>query len=556
MVSAKDRSQAVYTTGRSIRISKQHRVVPRPNALICLYILILCLCSLMGAQSAYAETTGDRIAGAPKDLGDWVPAMLSRESYSVEPGDTLYVNVQGKANLNYHAREISKTSEGTPPNLDEVVVTQDGNIFLPLIGKVVVAGKTVSEIETLVRTGLSKYIKQFEVSVSVSKVRTVNVWISGEAGNPGPLTMAAISTVSLAALQAGIKPTGTTRRLTLVRNGTKKIVDLYKMIVTGDASDDIPLKPGDSVHIPPVTKFVDVNGEVMRPGRYEMVTFAGSTDTFRVRDLLELSSGALPSAATDRCFVERIGVDGKKIAINVDLREQNGADTVLQSGDVLVVPSISAFQPMIWLIGEFKGDGVYQRTPGFTKEDVQNKSGIYFLKKGQTVLDVITATGGITPQADLKRARIERMESGSVKAIPVDLDRLLVADDKTADIPLQSGDSLVLPAMSDKVHVFGQIKTPGSYTYSPNRRLVDYLGDAGGPTPMAKLTNISVVRGGATAPNLSRLNISRAIEHGSDVDNPVLEPGDIVYIPAKFISDWRDVVQLVFTALSLHSLVK
>jgi len=167
--------------------------------------------------------------------------------------------------------------------------------------------------------------------------------------------------------------------------------------------------------VPPVTEYVEVKGEVTRPGRYEMTPFDGGR--FSVPDLIKLSLGATPAAALDRAFIERIDNDGRKSAITADLRD--GSESIpLQPGDVLVVPSVEAFQPMLRLIGEFRGDGVYQRTPGSTEIDVENRSGIYFLKRGQTVLDVISATGGVTPQADLKRAHIERKEDGKIRSIP------------------------------------------------------------------------------------------------------------------------------------------
>jgi len=516
--------------------------------------------ALTGQTAQTASVTqlppGDRITSAPKNLEEWIPAALPKDTYRIGPGDVLAVNVQGKANLNYLINPSVKPGE----NPNETMVTPGGQIFLPLVGEVQASGKTVVQLQDLLQTRFAEYFKNFTVSVSVSKVRTVNIWISGEVESPGPQVVPAVSTVSLAALQAGIKPTGSTRRITLIRGAEKRTVDLYKMAVTGSIEDDVPLEPGDGVNVPPATDYVSVTGEVTRPGQYEMI--AMGSDGFCVSDLVELALGTLPSAALDKCYIERIGEDGKKFTINLDLDSEQAGKTPLVRGDNLVVQDISAFQPIIRLIGEFKGDDVYQRTPISLEgasariENVQNKSGIYYLKQGQTVLDVIVATGGITPQADLRRAHIERVENGAVKSIPVDLDRLLIDGDKSADVALVNGDSLILPALADKVHVFGEVKSPASFVYSPNRRLIDYLGDAGGPTQLAKLTDVSVVRNKGDKPQIMRFNAKSAIRGSSDKDNPVLEPGDIVYVPAKFVSGWRDAVQLMFTALSLNSLLK
>ena len=501
------------------------------------------------------EPPGDRVVCQIKNLDEWIPAALSREGYRIGPGDTLSVNVQGKASWKYQVRPDA--GAGVDPN--EVQVTPGGDIYLPLLGKTQAAGKSVVELEDAIRTGLSKYIKSFDAAVAVSRVRTINVWISGEVENPGPQILPAVSTVSLAALQAGIKPTGSTRRITLIRGDTRRTVDLYKMTITGNLEDDIPLEPGDSVHVPAVASYVEAAGELTRPGKFEMVGMAGSSDNFRSLDLTALALGTTPAAALDKASIERIGKDGRKTALNINLRRPEDDGLALQPGDKLVVPSIESFQPMIRLIGEFMGIGVYQRAPGSTEADIENKSGIYYLKQGQTVRDVITAVGGVTPQADLKRARIERPpKAGSperISVIPVDLERLLNNDDKSADAALMNGDTLILPAVADKVHVFGEVKSAGSYVYSPSRRLIDYLGDAGGQTERAKLTEISVVRVAEGAPKVLRFDAKRAMRGDSTKGNPELEPGDIVYVPSKFISSWREAVQLIITGLTLTSLL-
>ncbi|MDI6828255.1 MAG: polysaccharide biosynthesis/export family protein, partial [Armatimonadota bacterium] len=220
------------------------------------------------SSSSILLSPGDRVECELVNLDEWIPAAFSGADYRIGPGDTLSINVQGKATLDYKVRPDAKAGESP----DEVTVTPSGDIFLPLVGKVEAAGKTVSDLEDILRKRLSTYIKHFEVSVAVSKVRTINVWIGGEVENAGPRILPAVCTASLAALQAKIKPTGSTRRIEVIRNGTKKTVDLYKIIVTGNSAHDIHLEPGDTVHVPPVTDYVEVSGEVTRPGKYEMIS--------------------------------------------------------------------------------------------------------------------------------------------------------------------------------------------------------------------------------------------------------------------------------------------
>ena len=520
-----------------------------------LLLCVRCCAAEPAAGDGVMQSTrnsGDRVYSGTISLDQWFPSGVAGDSYRIAPGDALGIHVYGRSSLDYLNPNPSAAAESGGPS--EVIVSPDGDVYIRLAGRVAAAGKTTSELEDAIRKALSPYIREFDVTVTLGKARTVNVWITGEVENPGPRTFPAECSVSLAVLQAGIKPTGSTRRVTLIRGEDRVLVDLYWMMVTGKVGSDVALESGDIVHVPPVKEYVEIRGECTRPGRYEMLTSAGESGSFEAAHLLELSLGLSPAAALSRCSIERIGSDGLKSAVSVDLSE-TPVSVKLQSGDVLVVPSIEAYQPIIRLIGEFKGDGVYQRAPGATEIDVENRGGIYPLKQGQSALDVISATGGVTPQADLKHARIERNQGDKTLEIALDLERLIVHHDLTADVELQSGDSLVLPAISDRIHVFGQVRRPGSYVYSPRRRLVDYLSDAGGPTDKAKLADVSVVRGGLESPQVLRLNAESAIRGYSDQGNPELQPGDIVYIREKFISGWRDGVQLIFTSISLANLL-
>jgi protein involved in polysaccharide export with SLBB domain len=381
--------------------------------------------------------------------------------------------------------------------------------------------------------------------------------VGGEVENSGLQAMPASATASIAALHAGILPTGTTRAVEMVRGERRYIVDLYRMMVLGDLDSDFDLQPGDRIYVPAVKRYVEVQGEVIRSGSYEMLPLSQGKSEFTVYDLLSLTAGAKPVAALGKCRIERIGPDGKRVMLPVDLDDDVSLrGTSMQPGDLLVVPSVEAYQPIVRMIGEFKGEGVYQRAVNSEGINIQNKSGIYALKEGQTVLDLITATGGVTPQADLKRARVERSVNGVVEKIPVDLERLMVENDHSGDVVLKSGDILVLPAVADKVHIVGEIKAPGSYPYSPSRSLVDYLGAAGGPTNKSKLESVRIVRGTAESPQFIKVNVKSAFKGDSLDGNPVLESGDVVYVPSKLIGTWQDAVQMIFTAVSLNNLLR
>jgi len=506
-------------------------------------------------------SVGDRIlvnaSASQSETSHGFDPSLGRDTYLLGPGDVLSINIKGRSLVNYPVKSAGTSKDD--PSL--VTISPSGFIFLPLIGNISASGKTIQELEAEVTENLSKYFKHFSITLLLSRPRSMFVEIAGQVAQPGFRSLPAAMTACQGVLQSDVFANGSVRRVEFIRGNKKRILDLYRVLVLGDIDSDIYLQPGDRMFVPAFNKYVELEGEVVRPGRFEMVTFNGETEGFRVRDLLQLAMGTVPSAALGKSFIERIGSDGRKVSVNLDISEHSsnsGMDTLMLPGDKLVIPSIALFQPMIRMIGEFKGDGVYQRilpAENSSKLETLNKSGIYYLKQGQTAGDVIVATGGVTPQADLKLARIERNSPTGTRIVPIDLERLLVKGDKSADTALENGDSIILPAVVDKVHIFGEVKSPGSFSFSPNRRIIDYLGDAGGPTSLSKLESVRIIRGTSKSPEITTANVNRAMKRGSLENNPVLNAGDIIYVPSKALSGWRDALQLIFTGLSLSSVL-
>jgi protein involved in polysaccharide export with SLBB domain len=474
-------------------------------------------------------------------------AVIVSGDYRVGAGDALALRVRGKVNLNYGGNARAGNSQGTASLVPDVYeVRPDGTVQLPMIGPVTAVGRSVDELKTTITEKLSEYYKNFTVDLSIARSGLVKVWVNGQVKNPGPQALPSTATVLEALLRAEIQPTGSTRLVKLTRRGKSSIIDIYGIVSRGEIKSNVTLEAGDEILVPAATSWVTVSGEVCRPGKFEMVV-PGKSDGSgcRARDVIGLAMGMLPTAASARAMIERSSADGEVNVIHCDLSAKE--DPILQPGDKLIIPSVADFQPTIRLVGEFKGEGVYQLVAG----TVENKSGVYKFAQGETICDVITRTGGTTPQADLRRAKIERKKDGKLSAIPVDLERLLIQKDKSADVVLQSGDAIVLPALQDKVYVFGQVGRPGGFAYEPDRRLLDYLAAAGGPSGRAKETAY-LVRGSAAKPETTKVHISKGMR-GAEKDNPIVQPGDIIYLSEEMVSDWRDLSQLITTVRMLWS---
>ncbi|MEO0093708.1 MAG: hypothetical protein ABIK67_05585, partial [candidate division WOR-3 bacterium] len=137
-----------------------------------------------------------------------------------------------------------------------------------------------------------------------------------------------------------------------------------------------------------------------------------------------------------------------------------------------------------------------------------------------------------TPWADLSSAYIERLAIGSNqrKKIPIDLNKVILEKDQSADIEMLPGDILVIPPINTLVYVEGEVVEPGSFPFIPNQRASHYIGQAGGPTNVANIKKAYIQRE------------NRKIPINSD---PLVEPGDIVYVPRLTLKWWQDYVQIL-----------
>lgn len=466
--------------------------------------------------------------------------------YQIGSGDILAVQVLGKGNLRYAVGGAD--GEDGSASVHQTTVTPSGEVILPLAGPVKAEGLTTGELTSVIRDKLSRYYRNPEVTVAIAQPRTTKIWVSGDVENPGPQVLPGTATALEAFLKAGVRVSGSTRNVRLTRKGETSRIDVYAMVMNGDLDQNVLLQPGDTLHVPVAKGLIEVEGEVARPGKYEPVSFSGGA--CRASDIVSLSMGLTPTAVPARATLERKDSTGSMSTVPLNLEKivsqpDDPENIVLQDGDKVRVPAIGEFQSVVRMVGEFVGQDVYQRVIGGSGEtQVLNKSGVYKLAQGETAGDVIRKTGGWTPQADLKRATLERRSGTGFQVLALDLEKVLVQNDRSADIVLHNGDTLILPAVLGKVQILGQVTRPGAYSYVPGRRLMDYIGEAGGPRARAKLSKITIIHPQSVEGSATYASVSRKASV-SDEDNPVLSPGDIVFVPESFISDWRDIIQLL-----------
>ncbi|MEO0115346.1 MAG: SLBB domain-containing protein [candidate division WOR-3 bacterium] len=273
------------------------------------------------------------------------------------------------------------------------------------------------------------------------------------------------------------------------------------------------------------TGTVFVTGEVEKPGGYD------ANPTERVSQVIARAGGLTPVGSKTRIQLIR---GGQSITeVNLERFEIAGdltANPFVESGDIIIVPAMMA---TVSVKGAVFGRGESKlRTSTLTTEKERISEGVYELATGDRITDIIAKAGGITPWADLSSAYIERLAIGSNqrKKIPIDLNKVILEKDQSADIEMLPGDILVIPPINTLVYVEGEVVEPGSFPFIPNQRASHYIGQAGGPTNVANIKKAYIQRE------------NRKISINSD---PLVEPGDIVYVPRLTLKWWQDHVQIL-----------
>jgi protein involved in polysaccharide export with SLBB domain len=271
---------------------------------------------------------------------------------------------------------------------------------------------------------------------------------------------------------------------------------------------------------------VFVTGEVQYPGAYN------ASPVERVSQVIARAGGLSPLGSKTKIVLIRGGIP----FANVDIErfENEGdlqANPFIESGDVIYVPPVEG---LVTVRGAVFGRGEYRiRASALTTEKERMSEGIYELKPGERVFDLIRKAGGITPWADLHNCYVERQvlgSSGQREKIRIDLYRVLFEQDSSQNIELVNADVLVVPPINSFVYVQGEVNKPGSFLYTPGLRVNVYIGQAGGPTENGNLRGVTIIRGDR--------RIAGKI-------NPVVESGDVIVVPRYGIKWWQDVVTII-----------
>jgi protein involved in polysaccharide export with SLBB domain len=280
---------------------------------------------------------------APLDL------LQVPNDYIIGPGDELQIRIWGQLEANLRT-----------------VVDRSGQIYIPRVGQVPVAGLHYGELEQHLKSEVSKIFRNFNLTANIGRLRTIQVLVVGNARFPGTYTIGSLSTlVNAIFASGGPTPQGSLRHVQVRRDGaTITDFDFYDLLIKGDKSKDVRLQPGDVLYIPPVGPLAAISGSVNTPAIYEL---KGPSS---LSDLIEIAGGMSSLADTGRITIERLVDHQARKTLEFPYDDTSRA-VALQDGDIIRVFSIvPSFQDTVTLRGNVANPGRYPWKSGMRIRDL------------------------------------------------------------------------------------------------------------------------------------------------------------------------------------------
>jgi protein involved in polysaccharide export with SLBB domain len=306
-------------------------------------------------QKMVLATTGERLEVYGASLFRRVPSTFAPvenvpvgPGYVLGPGDEIRLQLSGQVN-----------------RLSTLVVSRDGTVQLPELGSVPVAGLTYGELPAFLNRQLGRIYRNFTVSTSLGALRTIRVFVVGQARRPGSFSISSLSSLLNALFASGGPlPTGSVRNIEVKRNGkTIDHFDLYDLLLHGDKSKDIPLATGDVIFIPYAGPQVAVLGSVNHPAIYEL---KGETS---VAEALGFAGGESSLASGADVLLERVYEHENRDVEMVSLDQSK--TEMMQGGDILSVRAVvDRFRNAVTLRGNVANPGRYAWHPGMRVSDL------------------------------------------------------------------------------------------------------------------------------------------------------------------------------------------
>ncbi len=430
-------------------------------------------------------------------------ALPTPLDYVLGPGDEVRLQVLGPIEFNAN-----------------LTINRNGQVNLPKVGLVTLAGTAVRDLDQTLQTQLGKVFTNFTANATMGRLRGIQVYVVGQASQPGTFHLSSLSTLVNALFASG-GPTanGSMRNIELKRAGkTISTLDLYNFIARGDKTGDQPLMSGDVIVIPPVGPRVALTGVIDQAAIYELKP--GSST---IADVLSLSGGVPALATRQKAVLERINpLSNPPRQVQDLVLDAQGLNQGLNDGDVITLLGISpAFANAVTLQGTVAAPLRYRWFEGMKILDLIPErdaliTGDYYKRKNLLVQNSELAENAgsgvgsriksMVDQINWEYAVIERLDRSQLSSqlIPFNLGKAVLQRDPAHNLALLPGDVVTILSQNDLrvpnerkshlVRVEGEVAVPGIYQAVPGETLAQLLKRVGGLTPQAYLFGAELTR--------------------------------------------------------------
>ena len=464
----------------------------------------------------------DLFANAPTTYAPAASIPVSGD-YLLGPGDTLDILFYGKTN-----------------NAFSLDINREGFVDFPELGPVGLAGMTYAEAKEMLKSRISAQIIGTQVSISMGSLRSMQIFVLGEAFKPGAYTVSSLSTITHALVSSGgVSDIGSLRNIQLKRQGKLiATLDLYDLLLSGDTSKDVRVQAADVIYIPTVGDLVSVEGQILRPAIYELK--GGES----VGDLVRLAGDLGPKAFSASSRLQRISDDGFMTVLNLNLNQPKDKSIVLQAGDHLVIDAIT----------NYKKDIV-------TLSGAVRHGGDFSWREGMRVSDIIPNRDKLNPDSDLDVSLLIREldNSADIEVFTFSLGNLFQDASGIDNLELESRDTItVLSDYQDRAAAMapyldnlkrqssidnlpkfvlsrGTVRFPGEYPLTEGMTVKDLINLSGGLTDAAYSLSAEISRIDLSDPNKATYSI--IVSDLTDPMSELLQPTD--YIEFRTIPEFR-----------------
>ena len=436
--------------------------------------------------------------------------------YILGPGDGIIITLWGGI-----SEQFTRT------------VDREGRVVLPEAGPAVVAGLSLEQAQKMIQDALAVQFKDARVEVSITRLRTVRIYIVGDVQRPGAYDLSSLSTPLNALYSAG-GPTAIGSLRTVRHYRGKQLirdVDLYDFLLHGVRTDNDRLEPGDTILVPPVGRQTTISGMVRRPAIYEL------RNETRLSEVLDLAGGVLVSAEMRQIKVERIQAHENRITLNVNTSQDGTLESsrkavetfLVQDGDhITVAPILPYSERSIYVDGHVIRPGKYP------------------YRDNMGLIDVLRSYQDLLPEPS-DQGEIVRLRPPDYRpeTIEFNLPQALIGNEP---ILLQPFDTIRIfgryEVDAPTVTIQGEVRRPGHYPLPEDLTAAQLVRMAGGfkrdaLLDAADLASYDIKDGRKVVSRRVTINIGRAVKNKDSSADVALKAGDVLTIHQ--VSGWNDI---------------